>query len=55
MGGGKVSVLQRPQQEWDDFIERASRPRTGLSMWKLLWVLIPAGVVALIVVYYLGG
>jgi hypothetical protein len=55
-GEVKVSVLSKPQKDWDEFMEKTSR-RRGSPLGKILWFLIPAGILAVVVVYLriLGG
>jgi hypothetical protein len=47
-----VSVLNRPQKDWDDFLARAQRSRSGSPIRKILWVVVPIGI--LVVSYLLG-
>jgi hypothetical protein len=45
-----MSVLSKPQKEWDDFLDGSSRPKGFWRSWRVLWVLIPAGILALVIV-----
>ena len=40
-----LSVLSRPQNEWDEFLDDEARRRTRSRAAKLLWLIIPAAVV----------
>ena len=40
-----LSVLSRPQNEWDEFLDDEARRRTRSPVAKLLWLIIPAAVV----------
>jgi hypothetical protein len=47
-----VSVLGRPQNEWDEFLESEERRRSRSPFKKLLWLLIPVGFVIAAVVCF---
>jgi hypothetical protein len=51
-----VSLLSRPQNEWDEFLEDEERRRSRSPVRKLLWLLIPAAfvIVALVCFRYLA-
>jgi hypothetical protein len=43
-----LSVLGKPQHEWDEFLEEASRPRRRLPGRNLLWVVVPVAVLVVV-------
>ena len=47
-----MSILSRPQKEWDEFLEKGSRPGRSLRDKALLWVVIPAGILIVTVLCY---
>ncbi|MFH1311649.1 MAG: hypothetical protein ABIJ00_00325 [Candidatus Eisenbacteria bacterium] len=51
-----MSVLSRPQNEWDEFLQNEDRRRSRSPFRKLLWLVIPAAfvVVALVCFRYLS-
>ena len=51
-GGNRVSVLGRPQHDWDDFLEEASKPKRKWRLSRILWLLIAIAVSAVVIVYY---
>jgi hypothetical protein len=51
-GGDRVSVLGQPQHDWDEFLEDAAKPKRGWRHSRVLWIAIPAVIVAAIIVYY---
>jgi hypothetical protein len=50
-----VSVLGRPQNEWDEFLEETRKPRRRWSLGRILWIVIPAAFVAALVVHHYAG
>jgi hypothetical protein len=50
-----LSVLSRPQKDWDEFLSGDRGPRWWRTVGKLLWVIVPAGILAALIIYrYLG-
>lgn len=47
-----VSVLNRPQKDWDEFLARTQRSGSGSRLRKILWVAVPIGI--LVASYLLG-
>jgi hypothetical protein len=50
-----MSVLNRPQKDWDDFLDGRSASGRFSTIKKLLWVIVPAGVLAAIILYRYFG
>lgn len=50
-----MSVLGQPQHDWDDFLEEARKPRKRWGLSRILWIAIPVGVVAAILLYRYAG
>ena len=51
-GGGKMSVLGRPQGDWDDFLEDARKPKKRWRLSRILLVAAAVAVAATVMVYY---
>ena len=47
-----MTVLNRPQKDWDDFLDKAERTGSRSPLRKILWVVIPIGIV--VASYLLG-
>jgi hypothetical protein len=50
-----MSVLGRPQHDWDDFLEEAGKPRRRWRPSRFLWLIIPVAVVVVALIYYFAG
>jgi hypothetical protein len=50
-----VSVLGKPQHEWDEFLEEARKPRRRWTLGRILLVALPVAVVVAILIYRYGG
>jgi hypothetical protein len=47
-----VSILNRPQKDWDRFLDETESSRSGSPLRKILWIVIPIGI--LLASYLLG-
>ena len=47
-----MSVLGRPQHDWDDFLEEAAKPRRKWPFFRILLVAVAIVVAVVIVVFY---
>jgi hypothetical protein len=47
-----VSILNRPQRDWDSFLDETEHSRSKSPLRKLLWIVIPIGI--LVASYLLG-
>lgn len=50
-----MSVLGRPQKDWDDFLEEASKPKKRWTLGKVLLIAVPVVVVAAILIHHYAG
>ena len=50
-----MSLLNRPQKDWDDFLDGRGASDRLSTFKKSLWVIIPAGVLAAIILYRYFG
>ena len=47
-----MSVLGRPQHDWDDFLEAAGKPKRWWSPRRVFWIIMAVAVAAAILIYY---
>jgi hypothetical protein len=50
-GVKSVSMLSKPQKDWDEFLENRHGAGRGPTIKKLLWVIVPAGILAALILY----
>ncbi len=44
-------MLSRPQKDWDEFLGSRHGGGRGRTIKKLLWVIVPAGILAALILY----
>ena len=54
-GGDRVSVLGQPQQDWDDFLEEARKPRKKWRLSRIVWIAVPVAIAVVILIYRYSG
>ena len=50
-----MSVLGKPQNEWDEFLDEARKPRRRWGLGRILWIVIPAAIVIALLVHHYAG
>jgi hypothetical protein len=51
-GGNRMSVLGRPQHDWDDFLEDARKPKKRWRLSRILLIVAAIAFAATVIIYY---